>query len=263
MGGGRATLGSRCCRAHRGATDHFRYSRWDGTQRLEELDADEALAAMRDDLLADGDLTAALRRLLERGMAGSPERDDDGGLAGLRDLLQRVAAERRQTLERYGLGDVMPELRQRLEHVVETERRGIDRRVAEAPGRRATPELRGMLGELAGRRREELATMPEGLGEPDPGAGGLRLPGARGARRFQALLEQLRGQVLTRTCRACRTQIRNMSPEALAANRAMVRELNQLLQERLDGGEPDASASLAATATFFPGARRWTTSSSS
>ena len=40
-----------------------RYSRWDGTQAVPDLDADELLSAMSDDLLAEGDLMNALRRL--------------------------------------------------------------------------------------------------------------------------------------------------------------------------------------------------------
>src|SRR6266850_1341306 len=44
-----------------------RYSRWDGTQAVPDLDADELLSAMSDDLLADGDLWNALRRLFQRG----------------------------------------------------------------------------------------------------------------------------------------------------------------------------------------------------
>ncbi len=40
-----------------------RYSRWDGTQQIADLDADDVLRAISDDLLADGDLASALRRL--------------------------------------------------------------------------------------------------------------------------------------------------------------------------------------------------------
>ena len=43
----------------------FRYSRWDGTQKL-DLDADQLLSAMADDLLADGDPWRALRRLMQK-----------------------------------------------------------------------------------------------------------------------------------------------------------------------------------------------------
>ena len=43
----------------------YRYSRWDGTQKI-DLDADQLLSAMADDLLADGDPWRALRRLMQR-----------------------------------------------------------------------------------------------------------------------------------------------------------------------------------------------------
>jgi len=45
----------------------FRYSRWDGTQNLSDLDADDLLAAISDDLMSDGDLWSALRRMFQRG----------------------------------------------------------------------------------------------------------------------------------------------------------------------------------------------------
>ena len=38
------------------------YSRWDGSQQLPDLDADDLLQAMSDDLMSDGDLWNALRR---------------------------------------------------------------------------------------------------------------------------------------------------------------------------------------------------------
>jgi hypothetical protein len=59
------------------------YSRWDGSQRLDDLDADQLLDAMSDDLLSDGDPWSALRRLFQRG-AKNP---DGANLPGLQDLL--------------------------------------------------------------------------------------------------------------------------------------------------------------------------------
>jgi uncharacterized protein with von Willebrand factor type A (vWA) domain len=49
--------------------------------------------------------------------------------------------------------------------------------------------------------------------------------------------------------------IRTMTPEDLAANREMVRDLNELIRERIAGRDPDASAFLAKHGRFFPGAR--------
>jgi len=45
------------------------------------------------------------------------------------------------------------------------------------------------------------------------------------------------------------------TPEDLAANREMVRDLNALLRERLAGGDPDPGEFLAKHGQFFPGAR--------
>src|SRR5260221_9018157 len=47
-----------------------RYARWDGTQSIPALDADEILDALADDVMAEGDLAEALRRLMERGWRG-------------------------------------------------------------------------------------------------------------------------------------------------------------------------------------------------
>jgi uncharacterized protein with von Willebrand factor type A (vWA) domain len=49
--------------------------------------------------------------------------------------------------------------------------------------------------------------------------------------------------------------IRSMGPDDLAANREMVRDLNELIRQRIGGGDPDASGFLAKHGQFFPGAR--------
>ena len=48
----------------------YTYSRWDGTQRGFEPDADDVLAAITDDLIEHGDVNAALRRLMNDGLRG-------------------------------------------------------------------------------------------------------------------------------------------------------------------------------------------------
>src|SRR5262249_56901752 len=71
-----------------------RYSRWDGSQSLPDFDADDLLAAMADDLVADGDLRRALERLLREGF-----RNRDGEqVPGLRVLLERLRRQRQSLL---------------------------------------------------------------------------------------------------------------------------------------------------------------------
>src|SRR2546426_9624585 len=62
----------------------IRYSRWDGTQRLDALEAEELLGAMSDELLSGGDLETAMARLARWGIPGRME--------GLKDLLERLRA---------------------------------------------------------------------------------------------------------------------------------------------------------------------------
>jgi uncharacterized protein with von Willebrand factor type A (vWA) domain len=49
--------------------------------------------------------------------------------------------------------------------------------------------------------------------------------------------------------------IKSMTPEDLAANREMVRDLNELIRERIGGREPDVGEFLAKHGQFFPGAQ--------
>ncbi len=68
-----------------------RYSRWDGTQALPDLDADQFPSAMPDDLLADGDLWNALRRLFHRPSCDS--RRDRPNCRAILGLYEAVAAD--------------------------------------------------------------------------------------------------------------------------------------------------------------------------
>jgi predicted RNA-binding protein with PIN domain len=47
-----------------------KYARWDGTQSIPALDADEILDALADDVMAEGDLGGAMRMMMERGWCG-------------------------------------------------------------------------------------------------------------------------------------------------------------------------------------------------
>jgi uncharacterized protein with von Willebrand factor type A (vWA) domain len=81
-------------------------------------------------------------------------------------------------------------------------------------------------------------------------------PSAR--ERFQELTDRLRRQTLDRFVDGLSQAIQGTTPEDLQANRDMVRDLNSLLEERLDGREPsqdDVDSFLSRHGGFFPGAR--------
>jgi uncharacterized protein with von Willebrand factor type A (vWA) domain len=233
-----------------------RYSRWDGSQQLPDLDADEIMDALSDDVMAEGDVAEALRRLLERGWrSGDPTRTD---LAGLRDLMDRLERRREQALERYGLGDVLGDIRRELDEVVAEERAGVERRLDEASradDAASDASLREMLRDVAARRLDQLDGLPADVGERLRTLGEYDFlePAARD--RYQALVDRLRAQLLDQYVEGMSEAIRSMRPEDLAANREMVRDLNELIRERIGGAEPDVREFLAKHGRFFPGAR--------
>ncbi len=71
-------------------------------------------------------------------------------------------------------------------------------------------------------------------------------------------MARLQGQVLDAAFQGMSAAIRDATPEQLAANREMVRDLDRLLSQRLAGDEPsqaDVDDFLARHGGFFPGAR--------
>ena len=68
-------------------------------------------------------------------------------------------------------------------------------------------------------------------------------------------MERLGKQVLDQFVGGMSDAIRAMTPEDLAANREMVRDLNQLIRERIGGRDPDVREFLAKHGRFFPGAQ--------
>ena len=212
----------------------YRYSRWDGSQKI-DLDADQLLSAMADDLLADGDPWRALRRLMQQG-ARMPEGQR---MPGLKDLLDRLRKQRQQRLNRYDLGPSLEDIKKKLEEVVQTEREGIKQRTPEGRERR--------------QREEKLDAIP-----PDP-AGRLRdlqnyeFVSPEAKQKFEELLASLRQQMMQPMFNSMQQALGNMSPQDLARMREMMQDLNRMLRQKADGEEPDFDAFMAKWGQNFPG----------
>ena len=232
-----------------------RFGRWDGSQQVADLSADEIIDALTDDVMADGDVGEALQRLLERGWrSGDPDRPD---LPGLEALRERLRARRESLLSQYRLSDVLGDVRAELKAIIDTEREGIDRRLSGPAGDEPPPppELANLLRDTIARRLDRLDALPEDLGDRVRALEEYDFLDAGARERFDALVERLRRSVLDRYAAGMADAVRGMSPEDLAANRAMVRDLDQLLQQHLAGAEPDPAEFLSRHGSFFPGAK--------
>jgi uncharacterized protein with von Willebrand factor type A (vWA) domain len=233
----------------------FRYSRWDGTQRLPDLDADDVLAALADDLLADGDVARALRELARRGF-----RTREGEqVPGLADLAERLRQERQALLDRHRMDDVLADLRERLADVLRTERAGIERRreearqLAEAGANPEAEARRQAFEQLAAERQARLDGLPADLGGAVAGLQDYPFVDVEAWQKFQELMMRLRQEMLQSRVSGLQQAMRGLGPEDLAAMGRMVQDLNRLLREHRAGGQPDLQGFLDRWGALFPG----------
>ena len=321
----------------------FRYSRWDGTQRLDDLDSESVLDALADDYMKSGDLRQALKNLMQQGFTG---RNGEHRM-GLRDMMERLKQMRQQRMQRYNLSSVMDDILQKLEHIKQLERERIQQRLDDANGKQSgAPQADGQQEEQghdgqegregeqgqegqqgqspqAGQRGQQGRSSQQGRqgqqgqqsqqgqqgqsgqrgesGESDQPAqrGQSGQSGAPGdldpetlrrmlenitnrkldflnnlpsdpagqiksltdydfmddqaRQEFQELLQQLQQQVMQQYFQGMQQALSSMTPEDLARMREMVRDLNQMLRERAEGGEPDFDSFMQKYGDFFPG----------
>ena len=145
--------------------NRYGYSRWDGTQNIEGLDADDVLKALSDDYMESGNLQQALKRLMQDGIRG-----EDGRQAmGLRELMERMREQRNQQLNRYNMASgVMDDLREKLEEIKQLERQGIQRRLdGESDDQQQSTDSQDQQQTPAGKQGQEGQQQPYGSQNQD------------------------------------------------------------------------------------------------
>ena len=238
----------------------YRYSRWDGSQHLPPFDADDVLRALSEDVLAEGDVRRALQRLMQRGMRGAR----GGDIPGLRRILEQLRRRRQAELERSNLDSVLGDLEERLGHIIDQEREGIERRLHDAeqasldapPGdaQDQTRMAEQVLRRTAQQRRDRLDALPPGLAGRLNGLRDYEFmdPDARDA--FNALSDELRQQILQNYFQGLKEGVQRVTPEELSGVRDMVRDLNQLLEKHAEGTDTraDFESFMTQHGQFFP-----------
>jgi len=253
-------------------TFRYRYSEWDGTQDIPPLDPEDILAGLTDDLMNFGDLQHALRNLLQRGLRNPMGQR----LQGLRDLLQQLRQQRRQTLDRYNLSSVFEDIQKRLEEVLSLERETLDRRLEDAnrqleggqsplhafeeavkpSGQQPTAEEEQRLAEtlkgIVEKKKNALDKLPEDVGGRIKELQNYEFMDPEAAAKFQELMEMLKKALMDSFFKDLHQQIANMSPEEMARMKEMLRDLNQMLSEKMAGGEPDFQGFMQKYGDLFP-----------
>ena len=201
----------------------FTYSRWDGTQRGFELDADSLLDELADDLTYHGDINTAMRKMMQDGL-----KDANGNnMPGLRELMKRLREQRERIQERGDLGGVYKEIADELNDIVDEER--------QVAGNNFTLDM--LPDDLAGKIRE--------LQHYD-----FESPSAK--QRFDGLMDKLREQLMQQQLDQMSSAVQNMSPEQMARTKDMMAALNEMLERRKNGEDPQFEQFMEKFGDFFP-----------
>jgi len=225
----------------------FTYSRWDGTQTGYSVNADEILDELTDDLLMHGDLQAALRRLMREGMT-----DKDGNrIEGLREMMDRIRQRKKELEESGDLGGVYSEIADALKDIVDEERHAVENAVrdAEASGddRRAETAR-----DAAMERNFRLDMMPEDLAGLVRELQSYDFESQEAKERFEEMLEKLRQQMMQQVVDQMSEGMQNMTPEDMSRMKDMMAALNQMIEKREQGEDPEFEKFMEEFGDFFP-----------
>ena len=223
----------------------YRYSEWDGSQDLFDLDADELMDELGRNLMSYGDLSYALRLMQRGGIRDSQGRK----LPGLQELLQRLRQRKQGQLEKYKLSSVIDEIRQRLDNILKTERQGIQRRLDEARQKAGestgelSPEMQQRLLEtvedMAAQNLKKLDELPPDIGGRIKELAQYDFMDEEARRQFQELMDMLKRHAMESYGRDLVQKFKDVDASTLARIRHLVEALNQMLEQRRRGQEPD------------------------
>ena len=225
----------------------FTYSRWDGTQKGFDLDAEALFDELNDDLLYHGDVNSALRRLMQQGM------NDRNGerMHGLRELMDKLRQEREDRLDRFDLGGVYDEIANELNDIVDEERHAIDN--ANANAERSGDERRAEAAKSAAMDRNfRLDMLPNDLAGKVRELSAYDFESAEAAGRFEQLMDKLREQLMQQMVDQMSGSMQNMTPEDMARMKDMMAALNEMIERDERGEDPQFEQFMEQYGDFFP-----------
>jgi uncharacterized protein with von Willebrand factor type A (vWA) domain len=225
----------------------FTYSRWDGTQKGFDVDADSIFDEITDELLYHGDVNNALRRMMQQGFR---DRNNDK-VSGLREMLEKLRQKRQEIKDSGDLGGVYEEIAKELDDIIDEERHGVDSQLRDA--RQSGDERRAELAEATATERNfRLDMLPNDLAGKVRELQSYDFASAEARQRFEQLMDKLRDQLTQQFVNQVTEGVQNMSPEQIRRMKDMMAALNQMIEQREQGIEPDFESFMEQFGDFFP-----------
>lgn len=213
----------------------YRYFEWTTTPS-EQFSGDQLMDALSDYLTEDGDIARAMQMAMQRGMSSGDQK-----MQGVRDMLDQLRQRKQQQLEKYDLNSLLHEVREKLDKLLEEERRALNNQPQESAPRSpsaasSSPSPQQM---SADQRRQFLDDLPSSLPQQIQSLRPYEFLDPQAAQAFQELLQELQQWAMGSQMNGRSPSSESSYAEDVQAQRDMYRDLMQQLQERSQDGRPD------------------------
>jgi uncharacterized protein with von Willebrand factor type A (vWA) domain len=235
----------------------YRYSEWDGSQESGELSADDLMDELGNNLMSYGDLSYSMRLMQQRGFRNGQGRQ----MPSIQELLEKLRQRKQEQLSRFDLDSVMDDIREKLDAIIKSEREGIEKKLDETRNRsdnessgldlEVRQRLLKTLEDRAAQNLETLDNLPPDVGGRIKELTDYDFIDEDARQQFKELLDMLKKHAMQSYGRDLVDRIKNLDPESLARMRHMVEALNQMLEQRMKGEEPDFEGFMREFGDFF------------
>ncbi len=198
------------------------YSQWDGTQAGFDVTAQDILDSISDDLMASQDISRALRRLMEKGFQ---TRSGDW-VKGMQELRERMRERRQELLDSHNLNSIYSDIQENLDEIVSQEQKTLD----------AMEQAEAGDPDQLQDKRDRLEGLPENLLEKIQELTDYDFASEQASAQFEELMEKLRSQLMDAYMNRIMESAATMDMQRM---KDMLDALNQMIEERAEGGEPD------------------------
>jgi len=225
----------------------FVYSRWDGSQRGFDVDADVLMEQITDEVIHHGDVEAALRRIMERGL----QTPDGRQMPGLSELRDRIRDRREEIAESGELDGSLAEASRELADILDEERHAIEN--ARDDALRSGDERRAENANAAADERQmRLDLLPDDLAGRMQSLQSYNFESAEASRRFDELSERLRSEVMQQVVDRVSEGMESVTPEDVQRTKEMLAALNEMIAKRDQGEDPGFEKFMDEYGDMFP-----------
>ena len=229
----------------------YGFRRFGDDDDFDDLDVEELLAHLADDFMESGDLDEAMDRLLREGYTN----DDGERVEGLRELLERTRAKRRELEQQADPDGEMQRYRDWLEDIEAMESSELDELSAdaEASGDERRQEV---TRDLVDQKRMQRDLMSDRLAERLGEYRNYEFVSSTAREEFDEMMSELERDVLDTYFEQSKEFMGRPDPEELARMRDMMDALSTMIEQDRRGEDLDPTFEnfMEKFGDYFPGA---------